>query len=85
MGTKRKLTCKDFIEELPELVNGALAPDLRVTLQAHLAKCTDCWVEFDETRRTVEIVQNVNCHPLPQEVHDRLLESLDSHWERAKR
>jgi anti-sigma factor RsiW len=85
MGTKRKVTCKHFLEQVSDYIDGALEPDLRVTLEAHLGKCTDCWVEFDDTRKTVEIVQHTDCHPLPQDVHDRLLKTLESQWEQAKR
>ena len=85
MGTKRKVTCKDFLEQVSDYIDQALEPDLQVTLEAHLAKCPNCWVEFDETRMTVQIVQHADCHPLPQDVHDRLLKTLESQWERAKR
>ena len=71
----------------PGLAKAALAGriegqliDLRVSLEAHIAKCPDCWVIFDETRKTVEIFQNLDCHPLPQDVHDRLLDALKQQW-----
>jgi hypothetical protein len=48
-----------------------------------LAKCPKCWVVFDETRKTVEIFQSMECKPLPKQVHDRLLEALEQNWKKA--
>ena len=80
MGSTRKITCKSFLEELTDYVDDELGQELRITLEAHLAKCPNCWVTLDETRRTVEISRSVECHPLPDEVHQRLLDALESHW-----
>ena len=83
MAGKQKITCKEFLDNVSDYVDGALDAGLRVSLEAHLARCPGCWVEFDETRRTVEIVQNTECHPLPKDVHDRLLITLECHWARS--
>ena len=80
MGNTRKITCKSFLDELSDFVDGELSQELRISLEAHLAKCPDCWVTLDETRRTVEISRSVDCHPLPDDVHQRLLSALDSRW-----
>jgi predicted anti-sigma-YlaC factor YlaD len=77
---KKKITCKNFLEDLSDYIEGGMERELRVSLEAHLAKCPNCWVVFDETRRTVEILQNVECHPLPQDVHNRLLTALEKSW-----
>ena len=77
---KKKITCKNFLEDLSEYIDGGMERELRVSLEAHLAKCPNCWVVFDETRRTVQILQNVECHPLPQDVHNRLLTALEKSW-----
>ena len=82
MASKKKITCKHFLEELSDYIDGGIATELRVSLEAHLAKCPNCWVVFDETRKTVEIFQNVECHPLPKDVHDRLLNVLEKNWKR---
>jgi len=80
MGTKVKITCKTFLDDVSDYIDGDLTEELKVSLEAHLAKCPDCWVIFDETRKTVEIFQNLDCHPLPQDVHDRLLGALNQQW-----
>ena len=81
MGNTRKITCKSFLDELSDFVDGELSQELRISLEAHIAKCPDCWVTLDETRRTVEISRSVDCHPLPNDVHQRLLNALDSRWQ----
>ena len=81
MGNTRKITCKSLLDELSDFVDGELSQELRISLEAHLAKCPDCWVTLDETRRTVEISRSVNCHPLPDDVHQRLLSALESRWQ----
>lgn len=84
MGTTHKITCKSLLEELSGYVDGELSQELRVSLEAHLAKCPDCWVTFDETQRTVEISRSVECHPLPDDVHQRLLSVLESRWQGSR-
>ena len=81
MGNTRKITCKSLLDELSDFVDGELSQELRISLEAHLAKCPDCWVTLDETRRTVEISRSVDCHPLPDDVHQRLLSALESRWQ----
>lgn len=75
---KKKISCQSFLDDLSEYIDGDLTPEMRVTFEAHLAKCPNCWVVLDETRKTVEIVQRFDCHPMPVKVKDRLLESLSA-------
>ncbi len=74
---QQKITCKSFLDDLSDYIDGDLEPEVRVSLEAHLAKCPNCWVLFDETKRTVEIFQSVDCHPMPTEVHSRLLDAIN--------
>lgn len=75
---KKKITCQSFLDDLSEYIDGDLAAEFRVTFEAHLAKCPNCWVVLDETQKTVEIVQRFDCHPMPADVKDRLLEALSA-------
>ena len=75
---KKKITCQSFLDDLSEYIDGDLASEIRVTFEAHLAKCPDCWVVLDETQKTVEIIQRYDCHPMPEAVKDRLLEALSA-------
>lgn len=83
MGAKRKITCQNFLEEMSDYIDGSLEEQIRISIEAHLAKCPNCWVVFDETRKTVEIFQSMECKPLPEEVKDRLLAALEQNWKKA--
>jgi len=83
MGDKKKITCKSFLEDLNDYLEGEVAADLRTSLEAHLAKCPNCWVVFDETRRTVQIFQNYECRELPADVRDRLMSAIEARWDRS--
>ena len=83
MGETLKITCKSFLDEMSDYIDGELPQDLRASLESHLAKCPECWVLLDETRQTVEIVQKYNCHPMPDAVKDRLVDAIQKHWEKT--
>ena len=80
---KKKITCQSFLDDLSDYIDGDVAEELRVTFEAHLAKCPNCWVVFDETQRTVEIVQRFDCHPLAESVKDRLMATLSAKLKNA--
>lgn len=83
MGDKKKITCKSFLEDLNDYLEGEVAADLRTSLEAHLAKCPNCWIVFDETRKTVKIFQNYECSDLPVDVRDRLLNAIEARWDKS--
>ena len=82
MGETRKITCRSFLDDMSEYLDGDLPQDLRASLEAHLAKCPECWVLLDETRQTVEIFQKFDCHPLPEDVKGRLVDAIQQHWDK---
>ena len=83
MGQTRKVTCKSFLDEMADYLDGDISQEVRVSLESHLAKCPDCWVLLDETRQTVEIVQKTACHPMPDDVKNRLVDAIQKHWEKS--
>jgi anti-sigma factor RsiW len=68
---------------MADYLDGELPQDLRASLESHLAKCPECWVLVDETRKTIEIVQTHECHPLPAAVKSRLQNAIHEHWEKS--
>ena len=83
MASERKITCKTFLDELTDYLDESAAPEIRVSLEAHLAKCPDCWVVYDETKRSVQIVQKMDCRAMPPEVRHRLQSALEAHWKKS--
>jgi len=80
MGVKKKITCQSFLDDMSNYMDGELDVELRVSLEAHLAKCPNCWLVFDETQKTVQVFQDYDCHPLPSDVQGRLMDALHETW-----
>ena len=76
MGTNRQFTCKHLLKELTDYLDGSLDSDVRVQLEAHLAKCPNCWVVCDTTRKTIQVFKGMDPYPLPDDVKTRLMKAL---------
>ncbi len=83
MGTTRKIDCKTILEDAGNFLDGELDAELRTSIEEHLAKCPDCWLIFDETKKTVAISRGVNCYPLPEDVEQRLMKTLEQRLGRS--
>ena len=44
MAAKKKITCQSFLDEMSDYIDGDLPAELRISLEAHLAKCPNCWL-----------------------------------------
>jgi len=76
MGTTRQFNCKQLLKELTDYLDGALDPEARIQLEAHLAKCPNCWVVCDTTKKTIQVYKGADPYPLPEEVKSRLIKAL---------
>ncbi len=70
------LTCKNFLDELGEYLDETVREDVRKELEAHIAECPNCWVVFDTTKKTLQIYKGMDPYPIPEGVHDRLMQCL---------
>ena len=70
------VTCKDFLTELSEYLDGSVEAGLRQELERHLSECPNCWVVCDTTKKTVQIYRGVDPYPVPVDVHERLIAAL---------
>jgi anti-sigma factor RsiW len=70
------VTCKEFLSELNEYLDGSVETGLRGELERHLGECPNCWVVCDTTKKTIQIYRGVDPYPMPAGVHDRLLAVL---------
>ncbi len=76
MGTTRQITCKQLLKELTDYLDGSLDGEARVALEAHLAKCPNCWVVCDTTRKTIQVYKGMDPYPLPEDVKSRLMKAI---------
>jgi anti-sigma factor RsiW len=70
------LNCQGLIVELTEYLDGALDSSVRMELEQHLAKCQNCRIVVNTTRKTIEIFCNAEPAPLPEDVRGRLHDAL---------
>jgi anti-sigma factor RsiW len=70
------VNCKKVILELTGYLDGALDATVRIDLEEHLARCTDCRLVVDTTRKTIQIFCNSEPVPLPEDVRKRLHTAL---------
>jgi len=70
------VNCKKVILELTSYLDGALEASVRMDLEEHLARCTDCRLVVDTTRKTIQIFCNAEPVPLPKDVRERLHTAL---------
>lgn len=70
------ITCKDFLSELNDYLDESASPELRRELEQHLNDCPNCWVVCDTTKKTIQIYRGMETHPIPAEVHNRLMVAI---------
>lgn len=70
------MNCRGVIRELSEYLNGDLDKGTLSDLELHLAKCEDCRLVVDTTRKTIEIFCKAEPVPLPEDVRNRLHQAL---------
>lgn len=70
------LTCKQFLEELADYLDGEIAEEVRRELDGHLAECPNCWVIVDTTKKTLRIYKGMEPRPLSPQLHERLMKAL---------
>ena len=77
------MSCKKLLSEISNYLDGEVEPEVRQELEQHIAKCPNCWVIFDTTRKTVQIYQGCQPYPIPESLHTRLREALRKHFQES--
>ena len=85
METTRQFTCKQLLTELTDYLDGSLGAEARTLLEAHLAKCPNCWVVCDTTKKTIQVFKCMEPYPLPEGVKDRLMKALEKRYSQNRR
>lgn len=54
------MTCKQLVELVTDYLEGALPPDERARLEAHLAECVGCEIYVRQMRATIAALGALN-------------------------
>ena len=66
------MTCKEFLAQLDDLIDGSVSSQMRIELEAHIGKCGHCEVILNTTRKTIEIYRSHEIYELPSTLQERL-------------
>lgn len=78
------LTCKDFLHELNDYLDGTVDAELKQKLQRHITECPNCWVIFDTSCKTIQVYKGMEPQNIPADVHDRLMLALQKKMAKCK-
>ncbi len=70
------MNCKTLVVELEDYLDESLDPELRTTIEVHLAKCKNCKLIVDTTKKTIQIFCNSEPAPLSEDTRHRLHDAL---------
>ena len=72
----RQIVCVSGVELLMEYMEGALAPDVRAAIEAHVATCPRCEAFIASYREMPRIVRNATTIQMPADLEASLLAAL---------
>lgn len=70
------LECKQVLSELSNYLDDELSLELSRAIAQHLARCHRCWVIYNTTGKTLQIVSDCLPSTVPLAVSERLHEKL---------
>ncbi len=70
------MNCKTLVVELEDYLDEELDSELRTSIEVHLAKCKNCKLIVDTTKKTIQIFCNSEPAPLSEDTRHRLHDAL---------
>ena len=72
------ITCKEFLKELNDFLDGLIDPEMRKHWQKHVDECPNCFVMVDTTRKTLAVYKGKGMEEqeVPADIKSRLIEAL---------
>jgi len=70
------ISCRDFLAEVSNYLEGDVGAEVRLELERHLAHCESCQVVYDSTRKTLRIVTESGMFELPKPAFGRIAERV---------
>ncbi len=78
----QELSCREVVEILGDYLEGAMAPEDRVRLEAHLADCEGCAAYLEQLRVTIRLSGRLSEEAVSSETMAPLLEAFRA-WRRG--
>lgn len=71
-AARSELNCKGVIRKLSNYIDGDLDPAVKQELERHFARCEDCSMIVDATRKTIQLYCGSEPVALPSDLRERL-------------
>lgn len=81
----RRAPCEQVNAFLADYVEGVIDPVTRERFEAHLRACPNCDVYLEQYRTTVDLVRVQQPAEPPEELVERTIAFLRTHWEEEER
>ena len=81
----KEIVCVSGVELLTEYMEGALAPDVRAAIEAHVAACPRCEAFIASYREMPRIVRDATRIDMPADLEASLLAALRAARDDARR
>lgn len=76
------LNCKHVWKQISNYLEGSVSPELRDSIEQHLANCRHCAAVLDSTRNILYLVADARTFVLPvgysERLHARLQQEIDT-------
>jgi len=73
------VTCIDLVELITDYLEGAMAPEVRDHVQAHLAECDGCTAYLEQCRTTIRLTGNLTEDQIAPDAREAL-RGVFRHW-----
>jgi predicted anti-sigma-YlaC factor YlaD len=83
VSSTRTLTCKELTEVLTDYLEGTMALEDRVALEAHLVLCEGCATYVEQMRQAIRTVYALRVDDVEATAPDSLLEAFRA-WKRGE-
>ncbi len=70
------LACASGVDLIIDYLEGVMAPELRLAVEAHVASCPRCVAFLESYRATPEILRRATAAAMPAELSETLLATL---------
>ena len=70
------ISCADFMSAIGEYLDGEVAAEVRLQLEAHLFHCATCRVVYDSAKKTITVLTDSGSFDLPEAAAKPITEKI---------